>query len=80
MYKALTVPRMPAQQQQVRTHDATCHGPVGHVGTSPRPLPFPREGVPTNPPDGPCFTAPCRVHTEDGWGWGGGGAIKAEGL
>ena len=27
------------------------------------PLPFPREVVPTEPPDFPCFTAPCRVHT-----------------
>ena len=30
------------------------------------PFPFPWEVVPTQPPDFPCFTAPCRVHTEEG--------------
>ena len=29
-------------------------------------LPFPREVVPTESPDCPCFTAPCRVHMEEG--------------
>ena len=29
------------------------------------PLPIPPEGVPTQPPDGLCLTAPCRVHTEE---------------
>ena len=32
------------------------------------PFPFPREVVPTQPPDCPCLTAPCRVHTEEGNG------------
>ena len=32
------------------------------------PLPFPREVVPTQPPDRPCATAPCRAHTEEGTG------------
>ena len=29
-------------------------------------LPFPWEAVPPEPPDCPCFTAPCRVRTEEG--------------
>ena len=33
-----------------------------------RPLPFPSEGVPTEPPDCPCLTAPRRVHAEEGNG------------
>ena len=41
--------------------------------TSPHPLPFPREVVPTQPPECPYLTARCRVHTEEGTGprrWG----------
>ena len=30
------------------------------------PLRFARSVVPTEPPDCPCFTAPCRLHTEEG--------------
>ena len=32
------------------------------------PLPFRRETVPTQPPDCPCATAPCRAHAEEGTG------------
>ena len=40
--------------------------------TSPHPLPFPWEVLPTEPQDCPCFTALCRVHTEGG----GGGVLR----
>ena len=40
--------------------------PAWPVLTSVRPLPFPWEGVPTDPPDCPCFTALCRDHTKEG--------------
>ena len=38
------------------------------IRTSPLPLPFHREGVPVEPRDFPCFTALCRVRTEEGNG------------
>ena len=40
----------------------------GHPRTSVFPFPFPWSVAPTDPPDFPCFTAPCRVHTEEGNG------------
>ena len=36
--------------------------PAGLPLPSLLPLPFPPEVVPTEPPDFPCFAAPCRVH------------------
>ena len=48
------------------------------------PFPFPREVMPAERPDCPCFTAPCRVHTEEGhfprrWqGRGAGGSTCAQ--